>query len=84
MPQHRTLTVNAVERRPRGDRFFARDERGASWRTFKPQHGFTCFAGFRHGEVWMADFGNTRIYTCGHEAAIVDGPVVRERPAVGR
>jgi hypothetical protein len=82
-PQHRTLTIHAVEHRPRGDRHFARDERQASWRTFKPTHGWECFAGAHHEEVWMADFGNTRIYTCAHEATIIDGPKINVRPPVG-
>ena len=83
IPQHRTLTAYVVEHRPLGDRFFARDEGGHVWRTFRPQRGWTCFAKTHHDIVWMADFGNTRIYTCEHEATIVMSGPIRERAPIG-
>lgn len=84
MPQHRDLVIFALEHRPRGDRQFARDERNVIWRTFKPQGGYGCFAGVRHQEVWMHDFGNTRIFTCEHEATITKGAAIKVHEPNGR
>lgn len=85
MPQHRNLIIFALEHRARGDRQFARDERGVIWRTFKPQGGYGCvLPGIRHQEVWMHDFGNTRIYTCEHEATVTRGPAIKVYEPRGR